>query len=230
MQEGKGLPDYRETTPTRRWARIVLLALALFVLPMVVVWPLASWLIERATELGEVSPASAFALTIGLLGLDAVALIPHGLIGALSGTALPWASAAVATWLGIMLASVINYAIGRFAGRPLARRILGAADLAAAEDRAGSVSALLLFGTRPVPVVGEVILVAAGIARYPFRRFLLAVGSANLILAPFYAGLPSILAGEDPERLLLVATIGIPAVAAIGWFVTSMLRKRSAAQ
>lgn len=215
-----------QRTPRQRWLRILGLAVALFVLPIAIIWPLASWLLDNAARLGEVSPAAAFALTIGLLGLDAVAMLPHGLIGALAGTALPWPLAALATWLGIMLASTINYAIGRFAGRPLAKRMLGKADLAAAEARARSVSALLLFGTRPVPVVGEVILVAAGIARYPFRRFFLSVGAANAILAPFYAGLPSLLDGADPERLLTVATFGVPALAALAYGLVRLLATR----
>ena len=75
------------TGTLRRWLRLVGLAFVLFVLPMLLVWPLASFLVERAAELGSVSPVAAFSLVVGLLGLDAVAMIPHGLIGALAGTA-----------------------------------------------------------------------------------------------------------------------------------------------
>ena len=214
------------TGTLRRWLRLAGLAFVLFVLPMLLVWPLASFLVEQAAELGSVSPAAAFALVVGLLGLDAVAMIPHGLIGALAGTALSWPLAAFATWCGIMLASCINYAIGRFAGRPLARRVVGEADLAAAEARAGSLSGLILFGTRPVPVVGEVVLVAAGIARFPFRRFLLSVGLANALLAPLYAGLPVLLDDADPERLLTVATLGIPLLSLAAYGVVRLVRRQ----
>ena len=127
-----------------------------------------------------------------------------------------------------MFASCINYAIGRFAGGPLARRLVGEEDMKAAQARAARTSALLLFGTRPVPVVGEVILVAAGIARYPFRRFVLAVGAANAVLAPFYAGLPTMLGESDPERLLTIAAIGVPAAAALAYGLLKLGRKLTA--
>ncbi|MEE4199356.1 VTT domain-containing protein [Erythrobacter sp.] len=160
----------------------------------------------------------AFLAVIGLLLLDSVAAIPHGFVGALAGAALPWAAEWSATWLGLMGASSISYAIGRFAGRPLAARIVGKADMAAAEKRAGAISALLLFATRPVPVVGEVILVASGIARYPFRRFVIAIGSANALLSLGYVGIGQFFGEGQNERIALIAAIGVPLLGAALYF------------
>ena len=207
------------SSPVKRWLRIGSVAASLFALPILILLPFGDALADAARDLAGTSATAAFATVILLLALDSVALIPHGLIGALAGAALPWGIAALATWLGIMAASMIAYGIGRFAGRPLANRLLGADDMAAAEARADRISALLLFATRPVPVVGEVILIAAGIARYSFRRFLLAVGSANIVLALAYAGLGGAIGANDPERLMLIATVGIPAAGLLAYCI-----------
>ncbi|MBT8427768.1 MAG: VTT domain-containing protein [Erythrobacter sp.] len=220
MREGE------ELTPLRRWLRIAGLAVTLFVLPILIILPFGDQLVDIARNLGSQSAAAAFLAVILLLALDSVALIPHGLIGALAGTALSWPLAAAATWLGIMAASCIAYAIGRFAGRPLARRLLGSDDLDAAEKRAAGISALLLFATRPVPVIGEVILIAAGIARYSFRRFLIAIGSANTVLALAYTGLGGAIGSSDPEQLMLIATLGIPAAGAVAYALIRAISKK----
>lgn len=215
-----------DLTPLRRWLRIGGLAVTLFVLPILIILPFGDQLVDIARNLGSQSAAAAFLAVILLLAIDSVALIPHGLIGALAGTALIWPVAAAATWLGIMAASCIAYAIGRFAGRPLARRLLGSDDLAAAEKRAAGISALLLFATRPVPVIGEVILIAGGIARYSFRRFIVAVGSANTILALAYTGLGGAIGASDPERLMLIATLGIPAAGGVAYGFARLFSKK----
>ncbi|NNC53070.1 MAG: VTT domain-containing protein [Erythrobacter sp.] len=220
MREGE------ELTPLRRWLRIAGLAVTLFVLPILIILPFGDQLVDIARNLGSQSAAAAFLAVILLLALDSVALIPHGLIGALAGTALSWPLAAAATWLGIMAASCIAYAIGRFAGRPLARRLLGSDDLDAAEKRAAGISALLLFATRPVPVIGEVILIAAGIARYSFRRFLIAIGSANTVLALAYTGLGGAIGSSNPEQLMLIATLGIPAAGAVAYALIRAISKK----
>ena len=213
-------------TPRRRWMRIAGLAIMLFAVPVLVVLPFGDWLVNAARNLGERSALAAFATIVGLLALDSIAAIPHGLVGALAGASLSWWVAALATWTGIMCASIIAYSIGRLAGRPLARRLLGEDDLVQAERRAESISALLLFATRPVPVVGEVILIAAGIASYPFRRFLVAIGCANTILSLAYVGLGGAIGNADPERLLLIATIAIPASALAIYGAITLVRRR----
>ncbi|APE29232.1 DedA family protein [Aurantiacibacter gangjinensis] len=212
----------------RRWAKIGGLAFTLFVVPMLVILPFGGTLIEWTRTLADAAPAEAFATIVGLLALDAFAALPHGLIGALAGSALDWWLAALATWLGIMAASLIAYCIGRYAGRPLARRLLGEKDMQLAEARAAGISALLLFATRPVPVVGEVILIAAGIACYPMARFLTSIGMANALLALAYTGLGGAIGEDRPEDLLLIATIGIPALGIAGFALVTTLRRNKA--
>ena len=219
-----------ELTPRRRWLRIAGLAVMLFAVPMLVVLPFGDWLVDTARDLGKQSASAAFATIVGLLALDSIAAIPHGLVGALAGASLSWWVATLATWTGIMCASIIAYSIGRFAGRPLARRLLGEDDLVQAERRAETISALLLFATRPVPVVGEVVLIAAGIASYPFRRFLLAIGCANIILSLAYVGLGGAIGNAHPERLLLIATIAMPATALAIYGAITLVRRRKFTQ
>jgi membrane protein DedA with SNARE-associated domain len=197
--------------------RIVLVAAVVVVLPVTIVYPFAGPLMASVEDLGTMSPAGAFLAIIGVLLLDSVIPIPHGLVGALAAASLDWWLAFVAAWTGLTAASSVTYAIGRFAGRPLATRLVGRDEMELAEQRAERISAWLLFATRPVPVLGEVLLAAAGIARYPFRRFLLAVGSANAILTLVSTGIGRYFGVADSGNLALAAGIGIPLVGALGY-------------
>ncbi|WP_164931270.1 VTT domain-containing protein [Erythrobacter sp. HKB08] len=211
-----------------RWLRIAALAFGLFVLPFLILLPATPYLIEFAREAGSRSPTLAFVTIIGLFCLDAAAFIPNGLVGALAAQALDWPAAAASVWIGLMTASSLSYALGYFAGRPLARKIVGADDLAAAQERAKGITSLVLFMTRPVPVIGETILVASGIASYPFRRFFVAVGSANVFVTATYVGLGKYFGSVDPERVLIIATVGIPLVAGAAYLLVRFARSRLA--
>lgn len=195
----------------------MLVAAIVVVLPVAIFLPFAEPLMAGVRDLGTMSPAGAFFAVIGVLLLDSVVPIPHGLVGALAAASLDWWLAFLAAWTGLTAASSITYAIGRFAGGPLAGRLVGKHEMELAEQRAGAISAWLLFATRPVPVLGEVLLAAAGIARYPFRRFLLAVGSANAILTLVSTGIGRYFGVEDSDSLALVAGVGIPLVGALGY-------------
>lgn len=209
-----------------RWLRILGVALVVFVLPIVILLPAAPWLIETASTLGERSPAMAFVAVIVIFCIDAVAFIPNGLVASLAAGAMPWWLAALCVWIGLNVANSFSYALGAFAGRPLARRVIGAEDLAAAQQRANSVTSLVLFATRPVPVVGETILVAAGIASYPFRRFIVAIASANVFMTATYVGLGQLTDFLSPERIVLVATVGVPLIGAVLYGVVRLLRHK----
>ncbi|WP_324828133.1 VTT domain-containing protein [Qipengyuania zhejiangensis] len=210
---------------TKRWLRVFAVAALMIVLPVAVFYPFAGSIVDTVRDFGTMSPAGAFFATIAVLLLDGVMAIPHGLVGALAAAALSWPLAFAATWLGLMAASCVSYALGRFAGRPLARRAVGKDDLEIAEQRADGVSAWLLFATRPVPVLGEVLLVAAGIARYPFRRFVLAVGGANTILSIGYTGIGQYFGALDTGNIALIAGVGVPLLGAIGYGMAVLLMR-----
>jgi uncharacterized membrane protein YdjX (TVP38/TMEM64 family) len=120
----------------RRWWRIVLVAALVIVLPVAIFYPFAGPLMEGVQDLGAKSPAGAFLAIIGVLLLDSVVPIPHGLVGALAAASLDWRLAFFAAWTGLTAASSVTYAIGRFAGRPLATRLVGEDEMDLAEQRA----------------------------------------------------------------------------------------------
>lgn len=203
----------------------MLVATLVVVLPVAIFLPFAEPLMAGVQDLGAMSRAGAFFAIIGVLLLDSVVPIPHGLVGALAAASLDWWLAFLAAWTGLTAASSVTYAIGRFAGRPLATRLVGGVEMDLAQQRAERISAWLLFATRPVPVLGEVLLAAAGIARYPFRRFLLAVGSANAILTLVSTGIGRYFGVADSGNLALAAGIGIPLVGAAGYGAVWLLMR-----
>ena len=91
----------------------------------------------------------------------------------------PFVLVAVAT-AGNLLGSCLNYALGRWGGRPLLQRFLrvGDTELAHAErhfKRWGTASLLLAW----VPVVGDPLTVVAGVMRVPAGWFVLLVGAGK---------------------------------------------------
>ncbi|HEY0596597.1 hypothetical protein, partial [Sphingopyxis sp.] len=74
-------------------------------------------------------PIAAGALIVIALTLDVVLPVSNGITNTLAGAAFGFAIGALVIWLGLMGGSLAGYAIGRWAARPLATRLLGSGDL-----------------------------------------------------------------------------------------------------
>ena len=74
---------------------------------------------------------------------------------------------------GALLAACAGYALGRFMGRPFARRWMGK-HLATGERAFSKHGGWIVAASRWMPVLPEVISVSAGVGRMPFPAFLAA--------------------------------------------------------
>lgn len=86
-------------------------------------------------------------------------------------------------------AALAGYALGRYAGGPLARRIVGEASLGEFSALSRSWGDGLLVACRAMPVLAEATTILAGTARMPLPRYLLVVSIGNAAVSLLYAWL-----------------------------------------
>jgi uncharacterized membrane protein YdjX (TVP38/TMEM64 family) len=124
-------------------------------------------------------------LAVVLLVVDAVLPVPSSLVmislGALYG---PLAGALLSV-AGRFTMAVVGLSIGR-AGVPVLVKLIGPARRSHAEDLVQRWGALAIIFSRPVPLLAETVVLAAGAARLPWRRALPAAFVGSLPEAVVY--------------------------------------------
>ena len=159
---------------SRFW--LVPLILAVFVIVPFAIWG------DRIEAMIAVDPASGALGTSGMhAGLAGILLLVSDIFLPIPTTAIiaglgilygPMLGTVYAT-AGAMLAALVGYSLGRFAGHPLARHWLGD-HLTAGEHAFQRHGGWIVAASRWMPVLPEVISVSAGISRMPLPAFLLA--------------------------------------------------------
>jgi uncharacterized membrane protein YdjX (TVP38/TMEM64 family) len=155
--------------------------------------------------------AAGVALLLGLIMVHAVLLYPTELVTATAGLAygfLPGLALALGGWLA---SALLAYLLGRSLGRPLVRRLFGAARTAALERSVARGGVTLLLMMRLVPFVPfNLTGYVAGAAQVPVWRFAwtTAVGYLPLTALVAYLGSQSrSLSLGDPRLWLGVGAI-----------------------
>lgn len=193
----------------RRVAAILAVALAAVCLPFALVGELPGerWL--SAADAG----ALGFALTgAGLLAADVALPVPSSIVGTLMGARLGFAAGFAWALAGLLAGNVAGYALGR----------LWPARYSAAAPAAPGL--LLLFASRPVPVLAETLVLAAGATRVPFGAFLLAATPGSALYAAALAGNGAALL---PDALLGAGLVVPMLLPAAGWGVWQLVQARA---
>ncbi len=172
---------------------------------------------NTAVETARDRPLLVAALIVAALALDVFLPVPNGVTNTLAGAIFGFAGGVAVIWTGLFAASMLGYAAGVLAVRPLTRRLLGEDELARANHFAKGLGPLVLILSRPVPVFAELATIAAGMAGMPLRLFLLLTGFANLAVAVVFAGIGSAAMASGSATLGLVGAVGLPLAAWLGY-------------
>jgi len=81
----------------------------------------------------------------------------------------------------------------------------------------------MLILSRPIPVVSELVMLAAGMTRYPFWKYTLIISLTNAGIAIAFAGAGNA-AIQHHTSFLLIASIGFPFLA---WLAYQPLKKKA---
>jgi uncharacterized membrane protein YdjX (TVP38/TMEM64 family) len=161
---------------------------------------------------GDVPASLAAAAIAGLLAFDVLLPVPSSIVSTGAGVLLGFALGTAVVWSGMMAGSLVAYALGARASGA-AQRLVGPDSLERARRLAERYGNWTIVICRPVPVLAEATLLAAGLVRAPLARVLLLAGAANLGIAAGYAAVGAFAMRVDSFLLAFVGAILIPAVA-----------------
>lgn len=200
-----------------RWFALAAVVLGSILIPFLIFErPILDWT-EAALAAARLRPALGAGLVIGLLAGDVVLPVPSSLVSVFAGAAFGWLKGAVVIWIGMSLGCVAGYALGVSAGRLLALRVVGEAELSRAGRLFERLGPAALIVTRAVPVLAEAGTLAAGAARMPLPRFMVSTGLANAAVAAAYAGVGAAAASSQSFLILFLGLALIPVLAWMAW-------------
>jgi uncharacterized membrane protein YdjX (TVP38/TMEM64 family) len=169
------------------------------------------WLLD-ATR----SPAVLAAAVAALLAVDIVLPVPSSIVSTGAGALLGAAWGTLASAAGMTAGCAGGYWLGHRFGRAGATRVVGPAELARAEEALSGFKELALLACRPMPVLAEASVVAAGTLRVPFPRFIAVVTIGNVAVSAWYASIGSMARDRTTFVMAFLVAAILPALALLG--------------
>jgi uncharacterized membrane protein YdjX (TVP38/TMEM64 family) len=200
-----------------RWVVVSVVIIALILVPFFLFEDQFTAVAEQLATGG----ASRWYVAIGigaLLAGDVVLPVPSSITSAAAGALLGFWLGLVVIWAGMTVSCVVGYYIGA-RGAGVARRFVGDAGLARAEQLAAKYGNVGFVICRPVPVLAEASVIFAGLVRAPLGRFLYMIGWSNLGIAAGYAAVGAFSMRADSFLIAFGGALLLPAVA---WMVARL--------
>ena len=151
-------------------------------------------------------------MVIFALTADVILPVPNGITNTFAGMSLGWAISSVIVWIGLNLGATFAYTLGRFAGRPIAKKLVSNKEFDEVRASLKNFNVIGLIVSRPVPGFAELIAITAGLSKIPFRLFLLVVSTTNIGVAIIFSGIGAAAIENDSLSLAFIGAIIFPAV------------------
>lgn len=148
--------------------------------------------LAQADRTAAAHPVWAMALVVGFSALAAMlAFVSSWILVPFAVFTWGTTGALLLLWTGWLLGGAGTYAIGRFLGRPAVRWLASAPVLARYEDRISHHTPFGIVLLAQFALPSEIPGYLLGIVRYPFARYLAALGIVELIygVATVYLGI-----------------------------------------
>ncbi len=188
-----------------RQSIVIIAALLVPILPFVIIGELPGerWLSSADDD------ALLFGLTgSGLLMLDIVLPIPSSILGTLLGARLGFWPGVVSTWMGLLAGNMLGYALARLALTRLRSWFPPFPE---------TTTLVLVFLSRPVPIIAEAMSLAAGATRMPALSYFSVCAAGNAIYAIVLAGNGAMLIPESLAGPGLIVPMVLPVIAWTIW-------------
>jgi uncharacterized membrane protein YdjX (TVP38/TMEM64 family) len=169
------------------------------------------------------TPATVWLLVIGLLWADILLPVPSSVVTTFAGAKLGWLSAAIASDVGMTLAAITAFALGRFADRLRISRLSAKQETvgAASVNRWGPWAIVI---SRGIPLVAEIVLIYVAARRISFWAFLWPTVVASTLISLGYAILGQWAADREWLAIVLGASGVFPLL--LGLAVRQWLLRR----
>ena len=155
-------------------------------------------------------------LVIFALTADVFFPVPNGLINTIAGAILGFYIAIPVIWIGLTLGAIAGFAIGKFAAKPIARKILSENELKKSEDLSKKFGISILLLSRPAPAFAEISTLAAGMSGMSWLTFLSVMIISNFFLSIIYALLGT---AALTSQSVSLAFIGIAIIPFLFWLL-----------
>ena len=155
-------------------------------------------------------------LVIFALTADVLLPVPNGLTNTIAGAILGFYIAIPIIWIGLTLGAIVGFTIGKFAAKPIARRILSENELKNSEDLSKKFGIGILLLSRPAPAFAEISTVAAGMSGMSWLTFLFVMTISNFFVSIIYA---LIGATALTSQSASIAFIGIAIIPFLFWLL-----------
>ena len=142
--------------------------------------------------------------------------VPNGLTNTLAGAILGFYLSIPVIWIGLTLGSLVGFAIGKYAAKPFAMKLLSKEDLERSEEISKKFGIGILLISRPAPAFAEISTVAAGLAGMKTVTFLLVMILSNLLVSVVYAFIATAAITNQSASLVF---IGIAVIPLLFWLV-----------
>jgi uncharacterized membrane protein YdjX (TVP38/TMEM64 family) len=150
-------------------------------------------------------------IVILALAADVILPVPNGLTNTFAGMSLGWAISSFVVWIGLNLGATIAYFIGRFAGEPIAKKIVGEREFIDAQASLKDFNIIGLIISRPVPGFAELTAITAGLSKISFKAFFSIVGITNIGVAIIFSGIGAAAIENDSSYLAFFGIAILPA-------------------
>jgi len=150
-------------------------------------------------------------IVILALTADVFLPVPNGLTNTFAGMSLGWAMSSFVVWIGLNMSAILAYSIGRFARRPLAKKLISSQEFDEAESSLKDFNIIGLIISRPIPGFAELIAIVAGLSKISFKIFLLVVSTSNIAVAIIFSGIGAAAVDNDSASLVFLGVAVLPA-------------------
>lgn len=168
---------------------------------------------ESFVKTGSPRRALAVVALSGLLATDVVLPIPSSLVSTALGYLAGFAGGTAASTVGMEVSCLVAYIVGRRIGRPIAHRTVGQKELATMEALSHRFGDWVIVVARPVPVLAEMSVLAAGMGCMPIGRFVLISSLSNLGISAVYAAVGAWSASVNSFLLAFAGAVVVPGLA-----------------
>ena len=197
------------------WIKFIFFSVIIFtsiVLPMAFLeTPLANYS-EIALDWAGSNKLLISFIVILALTADVFLPVPNGLTNTFAGMSLGWAISSLVVWIGLNIGATIAYLLGRFAGRPFARKVVSNKELIEAEISLKKFNIIGLIISRPIPGFAELTAITAGISNIPFNVFFLVISITNIGVAIIFSGIGAAAIENESSSLVFLGVVALPAV------------------
>ncbi len=194
----------------------VIIVLTSIILPLSLLESSITDLTDRFIEWSGNNQFLKSILVIFALAADVFLPIPNGVTNTLAGAILGFYLSIPIIWVGLTLGSIIGFAIGKYAAKPLAKKILSSEDLERSEEAAKEFGVSILLIARPAPALAEISTVAAGLAGMRWITFLTVMIISNLLVSIVYAFIGT---AALTSQSASIAFIGIAVIPFFFWLL-----------